>query len=86
MGRLAAGVLGAIVVMLGSFLVVAIIAAIGGFPTIVPDRRQFGWEGAQVGVMYFLLIGVVKIWVFPAIAAFGVILGLSLRRERAISP
>jgi hypothetical protein len=44
-----------------------------------PERREFGWEAAQLGMMYFLLIGVVKIWVFPMVATFGPMLGLFLR-------
>jgi hypothetical protein len=85
MGRMTlAGVIGAVLAVVSVFLVVAVVSAVGGVPVMFdPDREVSGWEGAQYGMMLLVLIGVGKVWPFPAIAlggaAIGVLVGLAVR-------
>jgi len=69
------------------FLVVAIVSAVGGVGVLFdPEREVSGWEGAQYGMMLLVLVGVGKVWPFPAIALTGAALGVlvvSVFRPRA---
>jgi hypothetical protein len=54
-----------------------------------PDREARGWDGAQYGIILLVVIGIVKVWPFPAIAlvgaAIGVLVGSALRRQASIT-
>jgi hypothetical protein len=75
-----AGIVGAISAIVVAFLVVAILSAVGGVPVMYePTRAEYGWEGAQVGMLWFIAIGLMMIWPFPAIALVGAAIGIVTR-------
>jgi hypothetical protein len=76
-----AGVLGAILAVAAAFLVVAVASALGGVPVMfAPEREVYGWEGAQYGIMLFVVLGAVKVWPFPALALAGAATGVFISR------
>ena len=78
-----AGLLGAMLSLVASFFTVAVISAIGGVPIpYEPDRYVYGWEAAQLGMMFFILVGLINVWPFPALAIFGAAVGLLVQRRR----
>ena len=82
-----AGIFGAVSGILVAFLVVAVLSAVGGVPVMYePNRADYGWEGAQNGMLFFVGIGIVLVWPFPAIALAGAAVGIIVRlvlRKRA---
>ena len=75
-----AGILGAIAAIAAAFLVVAVLSAVGGVPVMYePNRATYGWEGAQDGMGWFVVIGIVLVWPFPAIALAGAAVGMIVR-------
>jgi hypothetical protein len=73
-----------------AILVVAMLSAVGGVPVMYdPDRAEYGWEGAQDGMLFFVFLGIMIVWPFPAIALAGAAVGtvprLFLRKRIAVS-
>jgi hypothetical protein len=78
-----AGAFGAASAVAVAFLVVAVVSAVAGVPTMFdPERVVYGWEGAQYGMLLFVVIGGVMVWPFPAIALVGAAVGVLVRRAR----
>jgi len=74
------GIVGAISAIVVAFLVVAILSAVGGVSVMYePTRAEYGWEGAQYGMLLFVGIGIMMIWPFPAIALAGAAIGIVTR-------
>jgi hypothetical protein len=74
-----AGIIGAIAAIVVAFMVVALLSAVGGVPVMYePTRAEYG-EGAQVGMLWFIAIGIMMIWPFPAIALAGAAIGIVTR-------
>jgi len=66
-----------------AFLIVAVVSAVGGVPTLFdPERVVYGWEGAQYGMLLLAVIGAVKLWLFPAIFIVGAVVGVFVVRHR----
>jgi hypothetical protein len=75
-----AGIIGAIAAIVVAFVVVAVLSAVGGVPVMYePTRAEYGWEGAQVGMVWFIAIGIMMVWPFPAIALAGAAIGIVTR-------
>jgi len=75
-----AGFIGAIAAIVIAFVIVALLSAVGGVPVMYePDRAQYGWEGAQYGMLLFVGIGLMMVWPFPAIALAGAAIGMVVR-------
>jgi len=84
MRRVLAAVIGAIVALVVAFLVVALLGALGGVPTLYePERVNYGWAGAQYGILLFVGAGVMDVWLFPAIIFVGAVIGLFVDRARS---
>ena len=72
----AAALLGAAAALALAFVVVAILGAVAGVPVMFePNRAEYGWEGAQDGMLWFVIIGATMVWPFPAIAIAGAAVG-----------
>jgi hypothetical protein len=75
-----AGLVGAIAAIVVAFVVVAVLSAVGGVPVMYePARAEYGWEGAQVGMLWFIAIGIMMVWPFPAIVLAGAAIGIVTR-------
>jgi hypothetical protein len=75
-----AGIVGAISAIVVAFVVVAVLSAVGGVPVMYePTRAEYGWEGAQVGMLWFIAIGIMMVWPFPAIVLAGAAIGIVTR-------
>ena len=75
-----AGILGAVAAIAAAFLLVAMFGAVGGVPVMYePNRATYGWEGAQDGMGWFVVIGIQMVWPFPAIALAGAAVGMIVR-------
>jgi hypothetical protein len=74
------GIIGAVAAIVVAFLVVAVLSAVGGVPVMYePTRAEYGWEGAQVGMLWFIAIGIMMVWPFPAIVVAGAAIGIVTR-------
>jgi hypothetical protein len=75
-----AGIIGAVAAIVVAFVIVAVLSAIRGVPVLYePTRAEYGWEGAQDGMLRFIAIGIMMIWPFPAIAVAGAAIGIFTR-------
>jgi hypothetical protein len=75
-----AGIIGAIAAIVVAFLVVAVLSAVRGVPVMYePTRAEYGWEGAQYGMLLFVGIGIMMVWPFPAIALAGAAISIVTR-------
>ena len=84
MRGLFAAAIGALVALGIAFLVVAILGALGGVPTLYePEQVRYGWDGAQYGMLLFVAAGVIHVWLFPAIILVGGIIGVFVDRVRS---
>jgi|SRR4051812_29115607 len=76
-----AAVTGAVLALISAFVIVAILGAVEGVP--VPfdaNRAEFGWQGAQDGIMLFVVVGVLNIWPLPTILLAGAVIGVLVQR------
>src|SRR5205085_10090407 len=77
-----AGVVGVVSALVIAFLVVAVLSAVGGVSVMYePNRAECGWEGAQLGMLLFVGIGIMMVWPFPAIALAGAAIGIVVHRD-----
>jgi hypothetical protein len=60
------GVIGAVAAIVFAFLVVAVLSAVGGVTVMYePTHAEFGWEGAQYGMLLFVGIGIILLGALP---------------------
>jgi hypothetical protein len=78
MRKILAGLLGAAGGIVLSVVFVAVISALFGVTVMYePDRADYGVPGAQMGVIYFVAIGLALVWPFPVIAMIGAVIAIA---------
>jgi hypothetical protein len=78
-----AGAAGAVSVVVGAFLVIAVVSAIWGAPQMYePERKVYGWEGAQYGMMLFVLLLVIQLWPLLLLILLGAVVGVIVQQLR----